>query len=385
MSPQLAPGLPDITGSTRDIIRTLLRSGPLPRAELARRLSLSPASLTKLTRPMLEIGLFQQVAPQGRATIGRPSQPLSVDTSWTYFVGIKLTGDTAFAVLTDLGGAIVEAHERALSGIAVDDVVTDIVALVNICGASAAIAGVGVSLAGSVLRGRGLVVASPFLGWSDAVLAARIEDIVGVPVIVENDLRALTCARHWFDRHLTSFALVTFGAGIGCGLVLDDRLIEGNLGASGLIDHLRVDDHGPPCAHGHRGCVSGYATTAAILQASHDESVTVPSGLGEVGARARLGDPVAATALRAAGHAIGVVIGTICNITGPGAVILSGEGIEVVDVMMESIERGIGAVMHPSLPQVVITVTPLSFTDWARGAAIVAIAHHLDLRSGVAA
>ena len=113
--------------------------------------------------------------------------------------------------------------------------------------------------------------------------------------------------------------------------------------------------------------------------------MTTPSGLDEVGFRARLGDPVAAQALRSAGHAIGVVIGTICNITGPGAVILSGEGIEVVDVMMESIERGIGAVMHPSLPQVVITVTPLSFTDWARGAAIVAIAHHLDLRSGVAA
>ena len=194
----------------------------------------------------------------------------------------------------------------------------------------------------------------------------------------------MTVARHWFDRHLTSFALVTFGAGIGCGLVLDDRLVEGNLGASGLIDHLRVDDHGPPCARGHRGCVSGYATTAAILQASHDESMTAPTGLGEVGARARLGDPVAAT---------GTARGRPRDRRGdrhhlqhhrPGAVILSGEGVEVVDVMMESIERGIAAVIHPVLPPVVVTVTPLSFTDWARGAAIVAIAHHLDLRSGLA-
>ena len=57
----------------------------------------------------------------------------------------------------------------------------------------------------------------------------------------------------------------------------------------------------------------------------------------------------------------------------------------MVDVMIESIERGIAAVIHPSLPPVCITVTPLSFTDWARGAAIVAIAHHLDLRSGLVA
>jgi predicted NBD/HSP70 family sugar kinase len=113
--------------------------------------------------------------------------------------------------------------------------------------------------------------------------------------------------------------------------------------------------------------------------------MTTPSGLDEVGFRARLGDPVAAQALRSAGHAIGVVIGTICNFTGPGSVILSGEGIEVVDVMMESIERGITSVIHPALPPVSVIVTPLSFTDWARGAAIVAIAHHLDLRSGLVA
>jgi hypothetical protein len=56
--------------------------------------------------------------------------------------------------------------------------------------------------------------------------------------VVENDLRALTTAQHWFDVSLTSFALVTFGAGVGCGLVLDDRLIEGSDRAVGLIDHL---------------------------------------------------------------------------------------------------------------------------------------------------
>ena len=66
-------GLPEITPTTRDIISTLLRGGPLPRIELARRLSLSPASLTKLTRPLVDIGLFQQLEPLDVAGTGRPA------------------------------------------------------------------------------------------------------------------------------------------------------------------------------------------------------------------------------------------------------------------------------------------------------------------------
>lgn len=384
MSPAASLGLPEITPTTRDIISTLLRGGPLPRIELARRLSLSPASLTKLTRPLVDIGLFQQLEPLDVAGTGRPAVPLSIDPNWAHFLGVKLTADTAYAVLTDLSGTIVRHSERSIADRSVEDVLADIVSLVNLCAADVAVAGVGVTLAGSVIRDRGHVISSAFLGWSDVALAARIEQLLKIPVVVENDLRALTIARRWFDLSLTSFALVTFGAGIGCGLVLDDRLVQGHSGASGLIDHLRVDDHGPTCTRGHRGCASGYATTASILQSVRAASTLSPTDLGEVGDLARSGHPVATKVLWETGYAVGILVGTICNITGPQQVILSGEGVDLIDILQDAVERGLADVAHPALPPVSVTITPLSFTDWACGAAIVAIQQHLDLRSGLA-
>jgi predicted NBD/HSP70 family sugar kinase len=378
-------GLPVLSASTREIITTLLRSGPLARADLARRLSLSPASLTKLTRPMLDIGLFQQLSPTGEQTAGRPSIPLSVDADWAHFIGIKLTGDTAFGALTDLKGSVIDHLQRPLRGTSVPSVMDDIVALVNSLAAGATPVGVGVGLAGRIVRRRGVVIDSPFLGWSNVALSSLMEATLGLPVAVENDLRALTTALRWFDEDSSSFALVTFGAGIGCGLVLNDRVLEGAGGAAGLVAHLRVDDNGPRCARGHRGCASAYATTAAILTEFARASGRSAAGLQEVAARARDGDELAARVLTNAGYAIGALIGTICNITGPACVILSGEGVEVVDTMADAIGSGMSDVAHPTLPPVALRVTPLQFTDWARAAAVVAIEEYLLQRSTSAA
>jgi predicted NBD/HSP70 family sugar kinase len=381
--PLKAPdGLPEINASTREVITLLLRGGPMPRAELARRLSLTPASLTKLTKPLVQRGLFVQIERPTAGSLGRPVQPLSVNPEWAAFVGVKLTEDRAYAVLTDLAGVVLKAHDVPVQGRTVGQVCHTIVALVNVLRRRRTPVGLGVSLAGPVVRSQGRVVSSPFLGWVDVDLASALEPLVRMPVVIENDLRALTIAQHWSDVTLTSFALVTFGAGIGCGLVLDDRLIAGSHGAGGLIDHLRVDCHGPQCSRGHRGCVSGYATTAAILQAAVPDSQKTVAKLPEVAAMARAGDPHAAQVLGAAGYAMGVAIGTVCNVAGPDRVFLSGEGAELFDTLETPLRQGMSDVIHPILPSIPLTVLRLTFADWARGAAVVAVQHHLALRSG---
>ncbi len=384
--PSTAPGgLPEMNESTGQIISTLLRCGPLPRVELARRLSLTPAALSKLTRPMLELGLFYQVEAAGRHLMGRPALPLAINPAWATFVGIKLTGDNAFAVLTDLAGTVLKTVQAPLPGICPEEVADAIVDLLNYLCETESPVEVGVSLAGSVIRSSGHVVSSPFLEWTDVDLAGRLEQLLDVPVVVENDVRALTTAQHWFDPTLTSLALVTFGAGLGCGLVLNDRIIEGSGGAAGLISHLRVDDGAAKCRWGHRGCASAYATTESILHAVSRESPPAPTELADVGTRARGGDPVAQRVVSNAGYAVGCVIGTVCNVTGPAAVILSGEGAQLFDILSDSLEAGLADTIHPALQRIPLTVRPMEFTEWARGAAVVAIQRHLQLRSGLAA
>lgn len=168
MPSSVSGDLPEITESTRRAITLLLRHGPMGRSELAGRLLLTKGALTKLTKQLLEIGLLEEVSNPERGVRGWPTLPLAINRGWSRFVGVKLTGDRSYAVLTDLSGAIVRAVESPLSRVDPTDVLAVIVSQVNDLTSDDTAAGLGVagpapgllslSLAGPVIRSSGRVV-----------------------------------------------------------------------------------------------------------------------------------------------------------------------------------------------------------------------------------
>ncbi|RKS68512.1 putative NBD/HSP70 family sugar kinase [Motilibacter peucedani] len=367
-----------IPSSTRSILQMLLRSGPLPRAELARRLSLSAASLTKLTRPYVDADLLREEEPAQLASTGRPSSPLDVAADRVHFVGVKLTGDHAYAVLTDFRSAVVERLDRALPSKDVAAVVGVVVDLVEALATVRRPVQVGVGISGTVLRDHSYVTASTFLGWEDVALRELLEPRLGVRVVVENDLRALTALQHWFGGGSDSFAVVTAGAGIGCGLVIGDRAVGGSAGACGLVAHMPVDDgqvedRGTTCPQGHRGCAMTYATTGGMLRALAERTSDVPGSLEELGERALAGDPDARHVLAEAGRALGVVTANVVNLVGPRSVVLTGEAMQFYSVLGDAFHEALARRLDPSAAPVAVEVRSTDFFDWARGAAVVAI------------
>jgi predicted NBD/HSP70 family sugar kinase len=224
---------------------------------------------------LLEIGLLNEGSTAECGSVGRPVLPLSVNAGWSRFVGVKLTDERSYAVLTDLSGSVIRGIDAPLPGREQADVLALIVAQVN-------------DLAGNV--------------------------------------------------------------------------------------------HGPACNRGHRGCVSGYATTSAILAAVRERSGTA-ADLSAVAAMAREGDRLARSVLTEAGHAMGCLIGTIANVTGPEQIVLSGEGAELFEILDTALHQGIAEVIHPSVPPITLVVKQLPFSEWARGAAMVAIDDHLARRT----
>src|SRR5689334_18220335 len=105
-----------LAGPSRQVALEILLDGPLSRAELSRRVGLSPGSLTRLTKPMVESGLLVEVeGGPTDARVGRPSQPLDLDAHAHHFVGIKLTGDSAIGVLTTLRADVLATVERPIN------------------------------------------------------------------------------------------------------------------------------------------------------------------------------------------------------------------------------------------------------------------------------
>jgi predicted NBD/HSP70 family sugar kinase len=363
--------------SGRELVREVLIHGPIARAELGRRLGLSPASLTRLSKPFLDQGLFVEGAVELAGAVGRPAKPLDVQADLQQFVGIKLTGDQAHGVLTDLRARTLGEHVADLGGHSPKEVVEAVVAVVTALAGpgGAELAGVGVSIGGKV-TGQQVVLRAPFLEWREVDLGGMLSGRLGLPVVVENDVVALTEAERWFGlgRGIDDFAVVTIGAGVGYGLVIHGRQVITPDTGLGLGGHFPLDPTGPICADGHRGC-----STAMLSTTSMCASAAV--GLGrvvtyeELLALAASGNAVAVQVVGTAGRSLGRMIAAVANLTMVGAVVLSGEGIGLVDVPVAASEMraGIAADRDPDASEVRVLTGDADFGAWARGAAAVAV------------
>ncbi|WP_165367757.1 ROK family protein, partial [Phytoactinopolyspora endophytica] len=241
------PSLGTLSLSARAVIRELLVSGPLPRAELARRMGLSPASLTKTTRPLLISGVVREVKGRGTETRGRPGTPLELDAGRHQFIGFKVTGDELFGVRSDALGRVQEAAYCPLTSSGVDEVAQLIIDLVNKLRGTHTIQAIGIGLAGMMRRFDRTVRHNIFLNWNDVPLAQMVEQETAIPTVLSGDARALTAGVQWSGpgRGLSDFAVVTVGVGIGLGVVVDGTVLTGPYGNAAMVGHTRISDSGP--------------------------------------------------------------------------------------------------------------------------------------------
>ncbi len=367
-----------LDGSHQRVAVEVLRHGPLPRAELARRLGLSPGSLTRLTRPLVDSGLLVEGTTEVHLRTGRPSLPLDVQPASRRFLGMKITGDTLFAVVTDLRATVLAEHTVPLPGPEPETVVAtiaEVAALLREDDRDAV--GLGIGIGGLVVHHRE-VARAHFLGWHERVaLADLVHTATGLPTVVDNDVRALTAAEHWFGagRGVHSLVVVTIGVGVGCGIVVHDRLIEGAHGGGGSIGHRPLLG-GAVCADGHRGCAQGMISSGAIAGAV-TQALGRPVGYAEALELAGAGQPAARRVVDDAGRALGVLVADIANLVDPELVILTGDGIDLVAVARAALDDALEEHRSEALAPTRIDVRPFPFTEWARGAAAVAIRAHV--------
>jgi predicted NBD/HSP70 family sugar kinase len=360
----------------RRVLRDLIVHGGRSRVELARRLEVSRASLSRITRELIDFGFVAEGELQYSTTRGRPSELVHIRRDAAHFAGIKLTGTDLYAVVTDLGATVVAAHDEPLRSTEPSDVADQIAEVAHRMLADISLAGaLGVCLAGDVLDRDGvqLVERSGFLGWSGSTpLRQLLGSRVGVPVTVSNDVVALTAAHHWFGAGVGAEALVVYGlgAGIGAGVVVQDEVYTGANGRSGHVGHSRMDARGRPCELGHVDCIHSFVTMGSICFNAGAEESDYP----EVLARAQRGEPVAVRAFELAAEALGIVVATAVNTVDPEKVLITGEGVDMVDLAPARLRAGLAAELEQVDPSSVLIELPgFSFSDYARGAAVSAM------------
>jgi predicted NBD/HSP70 family sugar kinase len=178
------------------------------------------------------------------------------------------------------------------------------------------------------------MVFAPNLAWPEVDLKELIESRVGLPVVLDNAANACALAEVWFGRHPESVRnLVAVGVseGIGVGLLLNGQLVRGASAMAGEFGHVTLDENGPPCNCGKRGCWERYASNTATMQFYADRmaaagAATAPSARYEdVVQLALAGDRLAGEAIDRQAEFLGQGLAALQTGLAPEVIVVFGE------------------------------------------------------------
>jgi len=207
-----------------------------------------------------------------------------------------------------------EALWRALLAL-VDEVTGDLVEGT----AAESLAGVGVGCGGPMLWPAGVVSPLNIPGWREFPLRDRLQkQFPDIPVRLHNDAVCTAIAEHWrgAGRGCDNVLGMVVSTGVGGGLVLGGRLIDGASGNAGHIGHVVVEPGGPQCSCGGYGCLEAVASGPRLAEWArtegwHSSEGATAENLARDAAR---GHPVARRGMRRAGEALGIAIASATHL-----------------------------------------------------------------------
>ncbi len=297
--------------------------------------------------------------------------------------GIDVGGTFVKWVLLGDGAERIDDGVRRLPDDGVFEAVADLGAELVGRGARA----VGVGVAGLVVWPEGEFVWGPHVPGRSVPYRRRLSDTLGVPAVVDNDanLAALAELRLGAARGHRHALMLTFGTGIGAGMVVDRQIFRGR-NFAGEVGHMVLDPDGPLCACGRRGCWETFVSGSRLDQLAAELADRAPDGAlarlvgadrpegRHLTAAAAAGDPAARAALAEVGGWLGRGVANLVAIFDPEVVVIGGAAAQAGDHLLDPARKVVGQVLQgaeyrPDLPMVPAVFGPLA---GAVGAAILA-------------
>jgi glucokinase len=263
------------------------------------------------------------------------------------YCGVDFGGTAAKIGIVDEKGKLWSSERLEISGVQSYE---DIFGMVAHCirrrcrEMGTEITAVGIGSPGFIDREEGRVLqgSENLPAFKNRSLVSYLKEDFMLPVFADNDANCAAAGELQFGvgRGYDSFVMITLGAGVGGALVLGGRVFRGTRGLAGEIGHLCLDEHGPFCSCGSRGCFEQYACTGAIEQSYREKVMKRQGALSSAGAadpadlrgisaetvfqRARTGDPSAVEVVRDTARHIARVFGNMVNIFDTQACIIGG-------------------------------------------------------------
>ena len=314
----------------------------------------------------------------------------------SHYIGVDLGGTNLRAAIadTDTGEIFHQRKYPTLAAEGQEAVIGRIVQLIRELVQTSGdgtcdIKAVGIGVPGTPDIDSGIIQFLPNLPgkWLNVPLQAIVEEQVGLPVALINDVRAITLGEWTFGagRGAETLVCLAIGTGIGGGVVVNGKFHLGIGGTAGEFGHHVVEVDGLPCGCGGKGCLELYASGPAIAamgvkEVMHGHTTRigdlVEHDLNRIDAEiiaqaAREGDPIARGILQRAGTYLGIAVGNILGVISPEKVIFGGGVSRAGDLLLRPIVQTVNERVHVvPLEKVQFVLAELGINGGLLGAAL---------------
>lgn len=278
-----------------------------------------------------------------------------------YFLGMDIGGTKCAVVISERNGTSVKDKirfetkvERGWKEI-VGELISSAREIIERNGISADdILACGISCGGPLDCEKGIIMRPPNLpDWDNVPLADIIKDELGIPCKVRNDADACALAEWQFGagKGTKNMIFLTFGTGMGAGLILDGKLYTGTNGTAGEVGHIRLDADGP-VAYGKAGSFEGFCSGAGIaamgkkMLSIYNGTTLIPYdnvNAKTIADAAAMGDKLANAIYRRCGEKLGLGLSILIDILNPERIVIGSifqrSGHLLIDTMNEVIKK----------------------------------------------
>ena len=335
----------------RLVFQLIRRQHAVSRAGISRTLGLSPTTVSGIINELTDEGFVRKL---GRGTSRRGRRPVIYQMNPTarYVVGADVGNDVLTVITADLNGTVVTETETDIGNQGGRELVRTLCQETNRCIEAARIdrsriIGVGIASPGLIDYQGGAVLRAVNVDWEGVPLKGILEQELCLPVYVENmnNVAALGEYSWGLDFEPKRLLYINVGRGVGGGIIVDGRVLQGSGVSASEVGHLIVDRNGDRCRCGARGCLETLVSAHALEKRAFEMAKQFPNSntldfsdgqaknitLAVLAQAAEENDPLAINIFAEAGEWLGLAVAGMINILNPEVVMLGGRVIRAAE------------------------------------------------------
>lgn len=339
------------------IYRLIVQQSPISRIQLAEISQLAPASITKITRQLLNTKLIKEVDIQ-QSTGGRPAVSIVAKFDYYQAISIQLSRSHVMIELYNLGANTLASKRFPLNDFSQQQTQNYLISLIELFCLEQQkkiknLIAISVVMPGVIDSVKGIVRYTPHIDVNNWALAEILTEKFSVPIFIGNDVQSLALAESYFGstQSVDDSILVRVHRGIGSGVIINQQLLMNHNQSACEVGHIQVNQLGERCHCGNFGCLENQVINveiekrARLLLEQGYKSKLTPSkcDILTICQLANQGDELAEKLIRSAGEHLGRAVAIMVNIFNPQCIVLAGELTKSPEILLNAVNNALNS------------------------------------------